>query len=308
MSIAGRHVVFIPGKNPKPPVAVHREVLWRCLSAGARGPDGAAADDLRALQGRFHIAGWNALYYGATADISTDLPWVAGMLMDVAPPPAPRHDAWRMRLRWLAYTLGDLMPWLTRLMADADARQTIEETRRYFDDVDGIAGRVRARVKETLLPLLDAGAELMLVGHSLGSVIAYDVLWELTWQDGKPRRVDHLLTLGSPLGMFYVQHRLRGHDQQGARRYPGNVLHWTNVSAQGDLTALDRRLHDDFHRMLELGLVQDITDHTHGVHTSFRTAEGPNPHRCYGYFFNPVVARMITAWMRGEPYPASARF
>ena len=307
MSVAERHVLFIPGKNPKPAVALHREVLWRCLSAGARGPDGAAAPDLAALEPRFHIAGWNALYYGASADIGPDLPWVAGMLMDVAPPPA-RLGPWRRRLQWLSYTLGDLMPWLTRLAADADARQTIEETRRYFEDVDGIATRVHQQVKSMLRPLFESGAEVMLVGHSLGSVIAYDVLWELTWQDAEPWHVDQLLTLGSPLGMFYVQRRLRGHGERGLRRYPGNVRHWTNVSAEGDLTALDRRLHNDFHEMLDLGLVGDITDHVHGVHTSFRTAEGPNPHRCYGYFFNPVVARMITGWMRGEPYPHSARF
>ena len=308
MNAAERHVVFIPGKNPKPPVAVHREVLWRCLSAGARGPDGAAADDLGTLETRFHVVGWNALYYGTTADIGVDLPWVAGMLMDVAPPPAPRFSAWRVRLQWLTYTLGDLMPGLTRLAADQDARRTIEETRRYFEDVEGVAGRVREQVKAVMRPLFESGAEVMVVGHSLGSVIAYDVLWELTWQDAEPWHVDQLLTLGSPLGMFYVQRRLRGRDQRGLRRFPGNIRHWTNVSAEGDLTALDRRLHNDFRQMLDLGLVHDITDHTHGVHTSFRTAEGPNPHRCYGYFFNPVVARMITGWMRGEPYPASARF
>ena len=302
-----RHVVFIPGKNPKPPVSVHREVLWRCLCAGARGGDGAPAADLPELETRFHIAGWNQLYYGCDADIGVDLPWVAGMLMDVTPPPGPRFGAWRARLQRITYTLGDLMPWITRLMADADARQTIEETRRYFDDRDGVATRIRSYVKSVLHPLFASGAEVMVVGHSLGSVIAYDVLWELTWQDVEPWRINHLLTLGSPLGMFYVQRRLRGHDQPGIRRYPGNVLHWTNVSAEGDLTALDRSIRNDFHAMLTLGLVRDVTDYTHGIHTSFRTGEGPNPHRCYGYFFHPLVARMITGWMRGEPYRASVR-
>ena len=306
MNAPARHVVFIPGKNPKPPVPLHQEVLWRCVAAGAASADGAAASDLAALGHDFHIAGWNHLYYGHDADIGMDLPWVAGMLVDKAPPPAPRGEAWRMPLRRVLYTLGDLMPFLTRLMADAEARQLMAETRRYFEDEGGIATRIREHVKSVLRPLYRSGAEVMLVAHSLGSVIAYDVLWELTWQDGSPWRVDHLLTLGSPLGMFYVQRRLRGHAEAGIRRYPGNILHWTNVSAQGDLTALDRGLRDDFGAMRELGLVQDITDYTHGIQTSFRTAAGPNPHRCYGYFFNPLVARMITGWMRGEPYPPSA--
>ncbi|HSN18978.1 MAG TPA: hypothetical protein VLV87_12320 [Gammaproteobacteria bacterium] len=306
MSAPARHVVMIPGKNPKPPASIHREILWRCIAAGASGADGEAISGLAALERNFHIAGWNHLYYGRDADINTDLPWVAGMLIGKAPPPAPPGAAWRMFLRRVMYTLGDLMPLLTKLAADAEAQQLMEETRRYFEDEDGVATAIRRFIKAELQPLFASGAEVMVIGHSLGSVIAYDVLWEMTWQDGQPWHVDHLLTLGSPLGMFYVQRRLRGRRERGIRRYPGNVLHWSNVTAEGDLTALDRGLRNDFHEMLALGLVRDLTDYKHGIHTSFRTADGPNPHRCYGYFFNPVVARMITGWMRGEPYPPSA--
>ncbi|HEX7965457.1 MAG TPA: hypothetical protein VF651_07040 [Gammaproteobacteria bacterium] len=300
MSKLERHVVFIPGKNPKPAASVHREVLWRCITVGARGAEEGSAGDLAALHERFHIAGWNRMYYGNDADIGLDLPWVAEMLVGVPLPPETWRARWRRRRVRFSYGLGDRFPWLVSLFADQDARHTMEETRRYFEDEGGIATRIRSHVKEVLRPLLAAGHRVLVVGHSLGSVIAYDALWELSWQEGEPWRVD-LLTLGSPLGMFYVQGRLRGHDQAGARRYPTNVLHWTNVSADGDLTALDRGLADDFRPMQELGSGPAIVDYTHGVHTSFRTAAGHNPHRCYGYFFNPLVARMITGWMRGEP-------
>jgi hypothetical protein len=301
MKAPERHVVFVPGKNPKPLPALHREVLWRCITAGARGAAGASAADIDALFARFHVAGWNRLYYGTDADISGDLPWVARMLAAPEPGPLARLGPWRIRWTRFIYTLGDLIPLLTRLAADEDARHTLEETRRYFDDTDGIADRIREKVKDTLRPLFDAGHDVMIVGHSLGSVIAYDTLWELSWKDASPWRIDRLLTLGSPLGMFYVQRRLRSHGERGARRYPANVRHWTNVSAAGDLMALDRHLRNDFRPMLELGMVEDITDYTHGVDALFCTAEGPNPHRCYGYFFNPLVARAITGWMRGEP-------
>ena len=301
MKIPERHVVFIPGKNPKPAPALHREVLWRCITAGARGAAEASAADMERLAARFHIAGWNRMYYGADADIHGDLPWVAHMLANPDRDPLARLGPWRVRWTRFIYTLGDLFPFLTQLAADADMRQTIEETRRYFENRDGIAGRIRQRVKDELRPLFDAGHSVMLVGHSLGSVIAYDTLWELSWKDASPWHVDRFLTLGSPLGMFYVQRRLSGHGERGARRYPANIRHWTNVSAGGDLTALDRHLRNDFHAMLGLGMVQDLTDYTHGVDALFRTADGPNPHRCYGYFFNPLVARLITAWMRGEP-------
>ncbi|MGE5624531.1 MAG: hypothetical protein ACM3ZT_03170 [Bacillota bacterium] len=301
MKAPERHVLFVPGKNPKPPPALHREVLWRCIAAGARDQADASAADMQALSARFHIAGWNRLYYGADADIGGDLPWVAHMLATPEPDPVARLGPWKIRRTRFVYTLGDLFPFLTRLAADADARATLEETRRYFDNAGGVAERIRETVKDALRPLFQAGHRVMLIGHSLGSVIAYDVLWELAWKDAVPWRVDRLLTLGSPLGMFYVQRRLAGHGERGARRYPTNVRHWTNVSAAGDLMALDRHLRNDFHEMLELGLAEDITDYTHGIEALFPTAEGPNPHRCYGYFFNPLVARAITGWMRGEP-------
>lgn len=301
MSVPERHVVFIPGKNPKPAPALHHEVLWRCIAAGARGTADAPAADMARLAARFHIAGWNRMYYGADADIHGDLPWVAEMLATPEVEALPRLSPWRVRWTRFIYTLGDLFPLLTHIAADEDARNTLEETRRYFENRDGVADRIRRHVKETLRPLFETGCSVMLVGHSLGSVIAYDTLWELSWKDAAPWHVDRFLSLGSPLGMFYVQRRLLGHGERGVRRYPANIRHWTNVSAGGDLMALDRHLRNDFHAMLRHGMVQDITDYTHGVDALFRTAEGPNPHRCYGYFFNPLVARLITAWMRGEP-------
>lgn len=309
MNVPGRHVVFIPGKNAKPPPALHHEVLWRCISAGAhwaRGIDGDAAKELRALGSHFHMAAWNRLFYGKDADISADLPYVAEMLVAPDKPYVPPLGPWRTRFTRVMYTLGDLMPFLTHAVADENMRRTLVETQRYFADEDGIATRIRQTVKDTLRPLFEAGHEVMLIGHSLGSVIAYDTLWELSWQDGVPWRMDTLLTLGSPLGMFYVRRRLHGRLERGARRYPTNVRHWVNIASVGDLTALDRHLHDDYRAMLKLGLVEDITDYTHGVHALFRTADGPNPHRCYGYFFNPLVARTIIGWLRGEP-PLAAR-
>ena len=47
--------------------------------------------------------------------------------------------------------------------------------------------------------------EVVLVAHSLGTVVAYDVLHEL----GAAARVRRFVTLGSPLGIEEVQDHLR---------------------------------------------------------------------------------------------------
>lgn len=253
----------------------------------------------------FHLAAWNHLYYRRDSDIGVDMPWVERMLQRLpedsgAPPLFSRWRSWRTRT---LYTLGDLMPFLTSLVGDAEIRSTIEETRCYFENCDGVSDRIRSVVKDTMRPLLEAGHEVLVVGHSLGSVIAFDALWEMSRRERWPWRVE-LLTLGSPLGMFYVQRRLLGRTEHGARRYPDNIRHWINIATSGDLTAVDRQIRDDFKFMLRHGLVKSIVDHTRGIYGSFHTAAGPNPHRCYGYFFNPVVADVIVRWLQGKPFAA----
>jgi hypothetical protein len=99
--------------------------------------------------------------------------------------------------------------WLKRRLM----RVFLRDVHHYLYDTEfsprpGETFRIRRDVQARALDVLCAGAERggphVLVGHSLGSVIAYDVL---TAVDGAPR-VDALLTVGSPLGISEVQERL----------------------------------------------------------------------------------------------------
>jgi hypothetical protein len=82
----------------------------------------------------------------------------------------------------------------------------------------------------------------VVVCHSLGTIITYDVLSEpaLAGLD-----VDLLVTLGSPLAIANVQHALR----DGAGRphpVPPEVHAWQNFADFWDPVALDKTLRDDF--------------------------------------------------------------
>ncbi len=171
-----RHVVFVTGMNRKPPPAEHRPLLWRCITGGAQQA-GMAAEQLAPLADHFHLAAWNHLYYGRYADIDIDRPWVEHMLRGEGQRfCAPETSRWTVLRTRFMYTLGDLLPWLARVFGDADILANIRDTARYFDNSDGIGARVRAVVKQALAPLMEQDAEIMLVGHSLGSVVAYDTL------------------------------------------------------------------------------------------------------------------------------------
>ena len=151
------------------------------------------------------------------------------------------------------------------------------------------------------MPLLAASGgqhPVLLIGHSMGSVIAYDALWELSHSHGNPVSIDLFLTMGSPLGQRFMQRRVNGHDRTGADRYPRNIRRWKNLTAKGDLTAINPWLADDFGEMLELGLVESIDDEE--IFNFFRLNGELNVHAEYGYLTNEKTALTIAEWWRGH--------
>jgi hypothetical protein len=132
----------------------------------------------------------------------------------------------------------------------------------------------------------------------MGSVIAYDALWEMTHRDGDHARVDQLLTMGSPLGQRYMQKRIRGSGISGADRYPHNIRHWKNLSAIGELTSIDPKLQIDFGGLLHFGLVE--TFHDEELYTWFRLNGELNVHSEYGYLVTDTVAQIVADWWRSH--------
>ena len=130
----------------------------------------------------------------------------------------------------------------------------------------------------------------------MGSVIAYDTLWALTHSGRDHVIIDLLLTLGSPLGQLYLQKRIKGNTSHGKGRYPHNIRHWKNLSAVGDMTAIDPWLANDFNEAIELGLVETFEDAL--VHNYFRLDNMLNVHAEYGYLVNERTARTVASWWR----------
>ncbi|MDH4134978.1 MAG: hypothetical protein OEV31_09300 [Gammaproteobacteria bacterium] len=295
-------ILFVPGKNPKPRPEEHRALLWRCLLRGIDLVSPAVAHELAAASECFLLAQWNSIYYGHVKAVDEDVPWIDKLCYKSGPDAADVREAlsWRNRRARLLYTLADLFPFIIPLTPDPAVKSTVRETERYFRNEEGIATRVREIVKAPLRQMMQAGERILLIGHSLGAVIAYDALWELTHLENNPRKVDLFLTLGSPLGMRFVQDRLLGFHNRDGRRFPENLRHWINVAAHGDVTALDPEVRDDFLPMLEQGLITSIEDRHQGVFNWFRNEEGLNAHRSYGYLVEPHTARAIVNWWQGN--------
>lgn len=104
----------------------------------------------------------------------------------------------------------------------------LTQVRRYQRD-EGLANGVQERVRDAL----NEGRPQVLVGHSLGSVVAYEALCLI------PRHgVTTLVTLGSPLGLRSIRTALRPEAAQVIPGLPPGVTTWVNVYDAHDPVAL----------------------------------------------------------------------
>ena len=294
-------ILYVPGVRAKPPPAVHRELLWRCLLEGVRRADAEAAAGLAAAPECLRLALWGHLFYAQYRDVRLDEAGVVALLAEAKPGVDSISEVFgiRSRTEYLAHLCGDRFPWLISWLSAEDTRINVAESERYFRNADGVGDRIREILRSELQRSWAAGERILLMAHSFGSVIAWDTLWSLK-DEGGP--IDLFLTLGSPLGTRYIQRRLMG-AATGAARYPRGIRRWHNLAAVGELTALGHRFAKDFAGMQRLGLVAGISDRT-DLLNPFRSAEKLNVHKCYGYFVNAATGEAIARWWRG-PGPHS---
>ena len=291
-------IIFVPGLNPKPQPELYRQQLTRVLTAGlARSRPGAAAW-LAANADAFRLVAWTYLFYGAYSDLTVDMPGIERLLAH----PAPSADdvgelhALPRTLKLWSFVLGDIWPLLGRWLAPPKTRRLLHEANRYLKNRNGIGNSVRAMLRAELDSAWQAGAPVLLIGHSLGSVIAYETLWELSRGGESAQRVDLFVTMGSPLATHFIQRKVLGSRERGTARYPTNIRRWANFTARGDTTALRPRLHPTFGEMVTLGLVESIDDVV-GFDNYFRGDLGLNEHDSYGYLSQPSVGGVVGDWL-----------
>ena len=292
-------ILYVPGLLPKPEPGRHRDALFRCLLAGLRRHDERVALDVAANLHCFDLVSWTYDFYGEHRDIGIDAAAIDAVIEQAGPTDGDVAEAtgWRRRLARQVFLLADVLPLLIRHVANERMELHLRDLLRYLGNRNDIAEHARQMLKMPLRAAAESGRHVLLLAHSMGSVIAYDSLWQLTHsQRDEVVRVDEFVTMGSPLGQRFIQKRLHGSGRQGAERYPGNVRTWVNLSAVGDLTALDPTLANDFGGMVRLGLVEEIRDLA--VYNWFRLQGELNVHAEYGYLVNDATAKVVADWWR----------
>ena len=290
-------VIFVPGMKPKPPADIHHRELYRCLLEGLRrvSPQVTQLFPKEALT----LIPWTYLFYGKNRDIELDRPGIKRILEtpEAIPDDIEEIESLAIRIARMLRILGDTLPAFGRLIVKPEMRLTITEAHRYLQDRRHVATEIRSLLREALIEAWSARERVLLIGHSLGSVIAYDTLWELSRGKREPGQIDLFITLGSPLGSRMIQKGLCGAERSGRQSYPTNIAHWLNFSARGELTAFRPELKPFFGEMVELGLLRSLRDVT-GFYNHFRGNDGLDVHSSYGYLVNRVVAESIVAWLK----------
>jgi hypothetical protein len=111
----------------------------------------------------------------------------------------------------------------------------------FFDSAE------RARTEESLKSRLrTGGGPFIIIAHSQGSMIAYDVLSR--WNPAKDGdlEVPLFITLGSPLGLTEVKDRMKELTGQKRLMVPALVPMWMNFTDVWDYVAIDRKLAGDY--------------------------------------------------------------
>ncbi|MFF5010882.1 trypsin-like serine peptidase [Streptomyces phaeochromogenes] len=146
------------------------------------------------------------------------------------------------------------LSWLTaRTDVDEWTIATVfRDVSRYLSDA-----KVRDAVLDTVSQTMPDRGELVLVTHSLGTVVGVDLLSRL------PEGLDRILlvTLGSPLGMDAVNSRLLA----GGPHWPSKVRQWMNAWCPTDAVAIGCPLDDPRWGSLAQSAVTNGKDRAHNI-------------------------------------------
>jgi hypothetical protein len=174
------------------------------------------------------------------------------------------------------------------ILADTVLQRRLPDLGLYYND-EVKRTDLRRRLREALIR--HEGKRIMLIAHSMGTIVAYDVLREL----GNERpafTISHLVTLGSPLGLPHVLFKITR--EHLTARTPSIVEQWSNFADRRDPVAADTHLADDYDENARGVTVRDqlVLNTYHAPGTS-----KPNPHKIWGYLRAPEVSAVLKTFI-----------
>ncbi|MGR3344552.1 MAG: hypothetical protein ACU0DI_15250 [Paracoccaceae bacterium] len=325
-----QRIILIHGRSTKPARRHHKKFQKIALLQGVARVNPAKAAKIG------NQVGLNIVYYGHVNNrLLKDTPKHAAKLTatdpDLGTPCVPqagfdlaintlagfkRFDKAKYReilrdnkdLEWL----DDTASWLSTLASlisfnvanTLAVRFSTADLGAYLTDQD-VGSEIRRELGGPLKRALLRGDDICLISHSMGCIVAYDVLWKFSRMSEHKNvqksgnKITKWITVGCPLGEPGVKGNLFGSGKSGDQRYPANIVKdWLNIAAKDDFVAHDKTVKDDFRRMERSGLVDSITDWKKKFYNCYVKDGVSNPHKFYGYLAHNVTGQQIADWIR----------
>jgi len=166
----------------------------------------------------------------------------------------------------------------------------------YFNEnceANAYACKQRDDINNRLITLLEKykNDEIFLIAHSMGSIIAFDVLNLIS----SNIRINTFISMGSPLGAPFVLSRI-------ARLYKSNMQehiklqtpetvykHWYNFADIKDTIAMDYKLSEEFSENSKGVKVKDFL-----VRNTYKFEGKANHHKSFGYLRTPEFIKVLS--------------
>ncbi|PKP06986.1 MAG: hypothetical protein CVU10_05360 [Bacteroidetes bacterium HGW-Bacteroidetes-5] len=155
-----------------------------------------------------------------------------------------------------------------------------------------IKEKIRDRVAQVIRRY--KGYDICIVAHSMGSIIAYDVLSYVIPEI----KIKTLITIGSPLGLPVIISKIAAEQlrfnkvKNEISTPPGIEYGWFNLTDIKDPIAINYKLSDDFAKNANGVYPVDYL-----VYNNYQINRTKNPHKSYGYLrtkeFSLIVASFI---------------
>lgn len=132
------------------------------------------------------------------------------------------------------------------------------------------------------------GKKILLIAHSMGSIIVHDALIE----KDPDVDIDTYVSIGSPLGQKYVIKKYQQETELGIKnklKVPEMILNnWYNLSDLEDQVAINHEITSLYKTNSQKIKIEDQL-----VNNFFISAGIRNPHKAYGYLRTPEFSKII---------------
>ena len=185
------------------------------------------------------------------------------------------------------------------VLTDAILKHWFNDLEIYYNEDSLVSKNLKAKenIRKRLTQIIEKykDDELLIIGHSMGSIISYDVLaFQIPGI-----KINTFITIGSPLGVPVVKSKIAAERKLHhivTRRLPAPpsvFRRWYNFSDLEDKVAYNYRLSDDFGINRHLVKPIDFI-----VNNDYEINGERNPHKSFGYLRSSEVSAKIIEFLK----------